>query len=103
MITIRGIHKVMGMEIGEGWRISHISETPKNYEFDIIREQRVWNPNTFTPDIREEEISILLDREWGFLIGPFGFKYPLSNAGLSKIDTFCEALHMTVKGMDLIP
>jgi hypothetical protein len=99
MITIRGIHKVMGMEGGDGWRITHISETPKDYIFKLIRERRVYNPNTFGIGVKEEETDIILSREGGYLMCEGGFKFGITDRGIHNIQTFLKALSIVVTAL----
>lgn len=103
MITIRGIHKVMGMETEEGWRVTHISETPKDYYFKLIKESKIWNPYNFTPEVREEETDVILSREGSYLMGGNGFKFEVNERGIHNIQTFLQALNIVVKATNLIP
>jgi hypothetical protein len=99
MITIKGIHKVMGMETEEGWRVTHISETPKDYVFKLIKESKIWNPYNFTPEVREEETDIILSREGGYLMCEGGFKFDITHRGLNNIETFLKALNIVVTAL----
>ena len=103
MITIRGIHKVMGMKTEEGWEVTHISETPKDYLFKLIRERKVYNPNTFGIRIEEEETDVILSREGSYLMGRNGFKFEVNERGIHNIETFLQALNIVVKATNLIP
>jgi len=99
MITIRGIHKVMGMEGGDGWRIQHISETPKDYIFKLIRKRRIYDTNEFGIQVKEEETDIVLSREGGYLMCEGGFKFDITDRGLNNIETFLKALSIVVTAL----
>ena len=99
MITINGIHKVMGMEGGDGWRIIHINQTPKDYRFKLIRERKVFDSTRLGVLIKEEETDIILDREGGYLMCDGGYRFDIRERGIHTIESFIKALSVVVTAL----